>query len=86
MTAGSSVTTATLRGLARLVWINVGKARNPWFEVASSAGSYGEDTARWDRWNKLQLELCRELFGVVFREADPTEDLLSQALDFLDGR
>lgn len=78
--------TATLRRLARRVWIDVGKARNPWFEVAMSAGSYGEDTARWDRWNKLQLELCRELHGVVFHGADPTDDLLSRALDFLDDR
>lgn len=75
----------TLRRLTRRVWIDVNKAKNPWFLAATSADSYGEHTSRWDRWNKVQLELCRELFAAVFRDVEPTEDLLSRALDFLDG-
>lgn len=75
-----------LRRLARLVWVEIGKARNPWAEVAVSADSYGEHTARWNNWNRTQLELGRELYAVVFRDVVPTEDLLSRAMDFLDGR
>lgn len=80
--------TATLRRLARRVWIDVGKARNPWFEAAASEFGSGtrEHTVRWESWNRLQMELVGELYRVVFHDAEPTEDLLIRALDFLDGR
>jgi hypothetical protein len=76
---------ATLRRLARLVWIQVSVAKNPWFEAAASEEG-NEHRLRWEGRNTQQLLITRELFAVVFHGAEPTEDLLARALDFLDGR
>ena len=76
------LTPDTLRRLARLVWIQVAAARNPWFGAAAS----GQDPSMYRQWmarNQTQIDLTRALFRVVFEGADPTEDLLREALDFL---
>lgn len=78
------MTTSTLRRLARHVWARVANARNPWFEAAVSEHG-NEHRARWERRSEQQLLITRELYAVVFGEAEPTESLLARALDFLDG-
>lgn len=76
--------TAVLRRLARLVWIEVSEVHNPWFNTAVSSPM--DNRVRWEDWNRRQFELTRELYVVVFDGAEPTEDLLTRALDFLDGQ
>jgi hypothetical protein len=82
------VTVDTLRRLARRAWIDVGKAKNPWFEAAASEFGVGAGahSVRWENWNRRQMELTRGLHQVVFHDGEPTDELLAKALDFLDGR
>lgn len=76
-----------LRRLARRIWIETGSVHNPWFSLAASPSlSHQANQAKWERWNQDQLALTRELFSVVFHDVEPTEELLTRALDFLDGR
>lgn len=75
---------STLRRLARLVWLQMATWKNPWFDAAASERG-NEHRAQWEDRNNRHLLITRELFAVVFHDAEPTEDLLTRALDFLDG-
>ncbi len=75
-----------LQRLARLVWIRVGKARNPLLDQAMSSGQ--SDllvNERFAAWNVAQLELGRALFNVVFNDGAPDLGLINRALDFLES-
>lgn len=69
------------RRLAKVLWREVAKASNPWFNAAAS-GSNDYHTL-WEKWNCRQLELTRSLFTVVFGNAAPTGALLAEALNFM---
>lgn len=76
----------TLRRLARLVWVRVGKARNPLLDQVMSSGM--NDllvNERFAAWNTTQVELGRALFHVVFNDGAPDLGLIKRALDFIES-
>lgn len=73
-----------LRKLSRLVWIQIGNSRNPWFASAMSSSSDPTPGKLWSNWNQTQLELCQALHPVVFDNAEPDEQLVEKALAFLE--
>lgn len=78
--------TDTLRRLARLVWIQVGKVRNPLLDQVISSGRNDHDVnERFATWNTTQVELGRALFHVVFDSSEPDLGLINKALDFLES-
>ena len=75
-----------LRRLTQLVWIKLGKARNPLLNQVMSCSSADDVVvARFTAWNTTRLELGRALFHVVFRDVSPDLGLIKKALDFLDS-
>jgi hypothetical protein len=77
---------SVLRRLARMVWIQVGKARNPLFDQMISSGRNDRDVnERFGTWNTTQVELGRALYRVVFEGAEPGLELINRALDFLES-
>lgn len=77
---------ATLRRMARLVWIQVGKARNPLLhQVMSSGMNDRQVNERFSAWNTTQVELGRALFHVVFNDGTPDLGLIKRALDFIES-
>lgn len=73
----------TLRNrLAKLLWQQAARQRNPWFDAAASGlEGYRE---RWDSWHREQIELLRALCAVVFGDTDATDELLKRAVDFIE--
>lgn len=75
-----------LRRLARLVWIQVGKARNPLLDQVMSSGMNDRlVNERHATWNSTQVEFGRALFRVVFNNGAPDLGLINRALDFLES-
>lgn len=75
-----------VRRLARLVWVRVGKARNPLLDQVMSSGM--NDllvNERFAAWNTTQVELGRALFHVVFNDGAPDLGLIKRALDFIES-
>lgn len=75
----------TRRRLAKLLWVQLAAAKNPWFDGAASETKEAVLYRKWSDWNLSQMALCQALFDVGFKGAPPDEDLLRRALDFLDG-
>jgi hypothetical protein len=74
-----------VREMIKLVWMQVGRMKNPWTNVAMSA----DDDAAIQRaltWYSMQIELGRAMFAVVCGGETATEKLLRRGLDFLRGR
>ncbi len=74
----------TLRETIKFVWMQVGRMKNPWTNVAMSADNAAA-TQRAMTWYSMQIELGRAMFSVVFGGESPTEKLLRRGLDFMRG-
>lgn len=71
------------RRVAKMLWIQVAKSSNPWFDAAASGIT--DYRKMWEEWNHQQLELTRSLHAVIFDGAETTDTLLVSALDFVGG-
>lgn len=79
-----NIDAVALRRITRLLWIQVGGARNPLLtQVLSSEQSDTEVNAKYVAWNTEQVELGRALFQVVLRQGAVDLALINRALDFL---
>jgi len=73
-----------VREMIKLVWMQVGRMKNPWTNIAMSA----DDDAATQRalaWYSMQVELGRAMYAVVYGRAPAQEKLLRMGLDFLAG-
>lgn len=77
-----------IRRVVQLLWRDVAAMRCPWYTTVVSAPSdeYEKYNSLYRRWNEAQVLLTRRLYEVVFNSTKPTDQLLEDALDFLDGK
>lgn len=73
-----------VREMIKLVWMQVGRMKNPWTNVAMSADD-AVTTQRALTWYSMQIELGRAMYAVVLGRVPAQEKLLRMGLDFLAG-
>jgi hypothetical protein len=75
-----------LRRLARLVWIKVGKMKNPLIDQMISSGRNDRVVnEQFAAWGATQVALGRALFKIVCNDGEPDLGLINRALDFLES-
>ncbi len=79
-------TISALRRISRMVWTEVGKARNPFLSGTMYGGRNNRRIdEKFAAWNVTQVELGRALFNVVINDETPDLGLINRALDFLES-
>ncbi len=78
------MTTDIKRRVCKLLWVRVLAEPNP-FRIVDQAGLRSDWVEKRSAWYTQQVELTRSLCAVVFDGADPSDETMAEALDFIGG-